>query len=218
LSRRDLLRLAENSGECFLWIDIWVCVHGVMWLKMKNGAALLPPGWCQAALMSAGSSLKTSGAGRSGCPNGKLRTGAAMLGAHGSKKTKLRQLLPQFRAGVSRNATQIHLPTTSARLNKPGLLVFKSSKTFVMGKVRFFFRASASIGKRLSASVLALPLLRCCYYSTVRICSRALNRFFVICFHVFFYCSAVRLLSVALHEKAEPPALPAEGIHRKVAA
>ena len=32
--------------------------------------------------------------------------------------------------------------------------------------------------------------------------------FFVFVFMVFFFCSAVRLLSVALHEKAEAPALP----------
>jgi len=58
-------------------------------------------------------------------------------------------------AGVSRNVTQTHLPTTSARLNKPGLAFFKSSKTFGVGKVRFFFRASVSIGKR--ESFLSVP-------------------------------------------------------------
>jgi len=34
---------------------------------------------------------------------------------------------------------------------------------------------------------------------------------------VFFFCSAVRLLSVALHEKAEPPALPSGSALQKVA-
>jgi hypothetical protein len=82
-----------------------------------------------------------------------------------------------------------------------------------MGKVRFFFRASPSIGKRLSffstgatalgaTAASVLLLLNCADLLPSPIC------FFVFVFMVFFFCSAVRLLSVALHEKAEAPALP----------
>ena len=69
-------------------------------------------------------------------------------------ETKLRQLCRNSGAGVSRNVTQTHLPTTSARLNKPGLLVFKSSKTLWWARCGF-----SSVPRYQSASdCLASPL------------------------------------------------------------
>jgi hypothetical protein len=65
-------------------------------------------------------------------------------------ETKLRQNLPQLRRGRLAERNPNPLADNLGRLNKPGLLVFKSSKTLGVGKVRFFFRASASIGKRAS--------------------------------------------------------------------
>ena len=83
-----------------------------------------------------------------------------------------------------------------------------------MGKVRFFFRASVSIGRRVSlrsacagalcaSGVLVLLLLNC-----ADLLRSPLVFFCDVVFMVFFFCSAVRLLSIALHEKAEAPALP----------
>ena len=141
------------------------------------------------------------------------RKGAAMPDAHGSNGNQAAPTSAATPARVSRGTvTQTHLPTTSARLNKPGLLVFKSSKTFGVGKVRFFFRASVSIGRRLSffstgATAPGASVLSC----AAQLCGSAPEPdliFLYLFSWSFFFCSAVRLLSVALHEKAEPPALP----------
>jgi hypothetical protein len=94
-------------------------------------------------------------------------------------------------------------------LNKPGLLVFKSSKTFGVGKVRFFFRASVSIGKRESFFSTALCaagvllLLNCADRLT-----SSEPVFCDVVFIVFFLWTA-RPSSVGrlVREKAEPPAL-----------
>ncbi len=53
-------------------------------------------------------------------------------------------------AGCSLNETQIHLPTTSAISHKRRSCCCNIARTFSVGNVRFCFRASVSIGRRVS--------------------------------------------------------------------
>ena len=121
-----------------------------------------------------------------------------MPDAHGSNGNQAAPTAAATPARVSLGtATRIHLPTTSARLNKPGLLVFKSSKTFGVGKVRFFFRASVSIGKRLSCfcwpTALALRLLMSVLLNCADLLLSPDSIFLYLFSWSFFFCSAVRL-------------------------
>ena len=122
-------------------------------------------------------------------------------------ESKLRQLLPQLRRGCLAERHPNPPADNLGEIIQAGIAGFQKLQNFGDRQVRFFFRASASIGKRLSffsgcatgavcAVVVVLLLLNCADLLP------SPDFFCVFVFMVFFFCSAVRLLSVALHEKS----------------
>ena len=164
----------------------------------------------QAAARRRGNSRKTSGAGRSDAAQTEHSARVLpCLTLTVPMETKLRQLLPQLRRGCLAERHPNPPADNLGEIEQTRIAGFQKLQNFRDGQGAVFL-PRLGINRQTIVWLLRWRF-RCCGVvdcSTVRICSRARLIFLYLFSWSFFFCSAVRLLSVALHEKAEPPALP----------
>ena len=120
-------------------------------------------------------------------------------------KAKLRQNLPHFRCGCLPELNPNPFADHLGEIKQAGIAGFQKLQNFIGGQGAVFL---PRLGVNRQAIVFPAALVVCSLLNCADRLPRPQFISFDVVFMVFFFCSAVRLRSVAFHEKAEPTALP----------